>query len=402
MHRISYPPVPTLNALELVYFYLAWHTQLTLSYSLQRSSFSYLESTSMPSVSLTELSVRSLKASTQTDFWDTNLPGFGLRVGPRSKTFVFKHQNRRYTIGTWPELSLKEARDRARTRTGIAEGSTSITLSEAFETYKAMYLHNYRERSRREVIRLVEKHLSPRWTDRLTDISHHQLADIFDAIAPSEANHLYGVLRTFFTWAEKRELCGNPLKKLDRPHKSTSRSRILSDDEICRLWTATEEPTHFNAVIRLALLTGQRRGELSAIQLDWIVGDNLTIPANLSKNGHEHSVPFSDTCIALTKHLKPNFSAWSKSKATLDRRSGVTDWTIHDLRRTWASLAARWGIPEHLAARIQNHRSAFHANPIRAVYQRYEFRKEMQEAMNLFEQNLLTLVANHGSLNVQE
>lgn len=340
----------------------------------------------------TELALNRL--SVEGTYWDTNTRAFGCRVGKRRKTlFIVRSDGTREIVGHIPGIDVKTARRRAQELLlSRYTPRPSQTLQDAFETYKATYLHNYRDRSRKEVIRLVEKHLGPLWTDKLLDITHHQIADIFDAIAPSEANHLFGVLRTFFKWAEKRELSGNPMSKLDRPHKTESRSRILSEDEIRKIWLNCTSPTAFNSIIKLALLTGQRRGELAAIDQNWIKDGSITFPSHITKNGHEHTIPFSSLCVMLSKSITPGYNAWSQPKKRLDNRTGVADYTLHDLRRTWASLAAMWGIPEHIAARIQNHRTAQHQNPIRAIYQRYEFRDEMKEAMELFERRLLNEV----------
>jgi len=193
-------------------------------------------------------------------------------------------------------------------------------------------------------------------------------------------------------------------------------------------------PATFSRIVQLLILTGQRRGEIANIQRSWISFTahtskdffsehspsvslttsspnlcTLTIPKEYTKNGTEHSIPLGAIAASIllpiaqqlhqTSILFPSrhssstpFSGWSKSKAALDKASGVTNWTLHDLRRTWASLAARWGIPEHIAARLQNHRTAFHANPIRAIYNRYEFQDECREAMLAMESRLLTLL----------
>jgi hypothetical protein len=70
----------------------------------------------MPSVHLTDLSIRALKSADgrQVDYWDASTPGFGVRVGRRSKTFVVKHANRRHTLGHYPGMSLQAARIEAK------------------------------------------------------------------------------------------------------------------------------------------------------------------------------------------------------------------------------------------------------------------------------------------------
>jgi Arm DNA-binding domain len=67
----------------------------------------------MPTIALTDLSIRSLKCDARTDFWDAKTPGFGIRIGHRTKVFIAKVANRRYTLGTYPDLTLAEARRKA-------------------------------------------------------------------------------------------------------------------------------------------------------------------------------------------------------------------------------------------------------------------------------------------------
>ncbi len=67
----------------------------------------------MPRLQLTDLTIRALKSDAQTDYWDTKTPGFGVRVGKLTKTFIAKVQNQRHTIGQYPDISLQGARRKA-------------------------------------------------------------------------------------------------------------------------------------------------------------------------------------------------------------------------------------------------------------------------------------------------
>jgi len=367
-------------------------------------------------IHFTELAINRL--SQEGTYWDTHTRAFGLRVGKTRKTlFIVRSDGSREVVGHVGLIDLKAARRKAQELLlSVHTPHPTFSFKEAFDLYASTRLKNYRERSRNEVTRLVQKHMAPYFTHNTNELNHHLISTILEPLAPSEANHLFGVLRTFFNWCEKRDLCTSPIRKLDKPYKEKSRDRILTDHEIRLLWIATATPSTFHSIVRLCLLTGQRRGEISQIQSGWIKDGWLTFPKEVTKNGSEHSIPVTAQVFTLvasrfqSASLTPSqqllfpasksssqktsvFNGWSKSKAALDKASGVNDWTLHDLRRTWASLAARWGIPEHLAARIQNHRSAVHTNPIRAVYQRYEFRDEMRDAMELFERSLLQLLA---------
>lgn len=86
-------------------------------------------------------------------------------------------------------------------------------------------------------------------------------------------------LRTLFNWAKRRRYVEHsPCDGLTKPHKDRSRDRVLTHDEIRRLWKETAEPTAFNRVVRLCLLLGQRRSEIASIRPEWIAGNILTFP----------------------------------------------------------------------------------------------------------------------------
>lgn len=68
----------------------------------------------MPSIQLTDLSIRALKSSAQTDYWDTKMPSFGVRIGKRATTFMVKKDNRRINVGRYPDMSLADAKREGR------------------------------------------------------------------------------------------------------------------------------------------------------------------------------------------------------------------------------------------------------------------------------------------------
>jgi hypothetical protein len=61
----------------------------------------------------------------------------------------------------------------------------------------------------------------------------------------------------------------------------------------------------------------------------------------------------------------------------------VSDWTLHDLRRTVVSGMARLGVAPHVADKILNHQSGT-ISGVAAVYQRHEFLRERERALQLW------------------
>ena len=93
----------------------------------------------------------------------------------------------------------------------------------------------------------------------------------------------------------------------------------------------------------------------------------------------------------LARWKQTNFSGWSTSKAALDKLSGVSGWTLHDLRRTFATNLAALGTPIHVTERLLNHVSGTQSGIV-AVYQRHSYMPEMRKAVEARERHLHALV----------
>jgi integrase len=85
------------------------------------------------------------------------------------------------------------------------------------------------------------------------------------------------------------------------------------------------------------------------------------------------------------------FNGWSKSKASLDRLSGTSGWTLHDLRRTFRTIHARIGTPPHIAERLINHVNGV-ASDVEQIYDQYRYLDEMRIAMNNYERFLASIL----------
>ena len=135
------------------------------------------------------------------------------------------------------------------------------------------------------------------------------------------------------------------------------------------------------------------------------------IPAQRSKNGKAHLVHLSDPVWEIIQSLPRtsslvfatsggrNFQDFKKAKAALDRASGVTDWWLHDLRRTVVSGMARLGVPPHVADKILNHRSGT-ISGVAAVYQRHEFLAERKQALDAWSTHVAGVIS--GIKNTQK
>ena len=76
------------------------------------------------------------------------------------------------------------------------------------------------------------------------------------------------------------------------PFAPVKRKRVLTDRELFAVWRAAEaRPDDYGIIVRLLILTGQRRGEIASLHSAYIDGDFVTLPEELAKDGHEHTYP---------------------------------------------------------------------------------------------------------------
>jgi integrase len=362
---------------------------------------------------LTDISIKALgvPAKGVTIYFDDALTGFGVRVSQAgTKSFVLTHGPRREreTLGRVGVVSLQDARAEAKRR--LAEYTLgknrpqSVAWNAAVEEYlaakaadlKRSTLNDYRERLDRNfkygTIKLAE--LSPRDLRKSLD----RLGQV-----PGEQQHAFAALRAFLRWAHRRHyLDRNPMERMTTPHRSKPRERILTSDELKRVYLAAADMETFGSIVQMLILTGQRRGEITNLTLTMIDEDTITLPSRLTKNSREHVFPIGITAAKLlsdparaqgyvfpargTGGKKP-FNGFSKSKPKIDELADVHDWTLHDLRRTFASGLASLGIALPVIERMLNHISGSFGGIV-GVYQRYDFMPEMREAVNAWESYL--------------
>src|SRR5205085_283760 len=123
----------------------------------------------------------------------------------------------------------------------------------------------------------------------------------------------------------------------------------------------------------------------------WLDGTTLTIPSAFTKNRRKHKIPVPQAAIPLIHKLHP-FKSWGKCKARLDKASGVSGFTHHDLRRTYATTLQRLGIRIEVIETLLNHLSGTKAGIV-GTYQRHDYWAEMKQAVDTYEQFLVTLLA---------
>jgi integrase len=370
---------------------------------------------------LTDLSLKRLRVpeNGRVTCVDDTLPGFGVRVtasGVKTFTLMYGRSRKRVTIGRYPTITLAEARAKAREllaqRTLGKEDLPTIKFEDALPVFLASQYpeHSLKPRTRQEAERVFRKHfLAPFRYEVLHTITTHDITRIVDRMrkTPSEARHAFAIIRLFFNWAERRRyVLKSPCWGVNPPKASPPRDRVLSRDEIKVVLAAARESTSTYAIIvEILVYTGQRRGEIAGLRHEWIDWQNhtITFPAAITKNKRPHTIPFGLRVAELLQKGKVKgvlfpgrgvdtpFDGWSKSKPKFDTRCPLPHWTLHDLRRTFATNLAALGVPVHVTEKALNHVSGT-TGGIVAVYQRHTYEKEIREAMDAWEEYLTKLM----------
>ncbi len=379
----------------------------------------------MPRVEMTARFVKDVKPpkSGRVEYWDTKLTGLGLRVselvpteegppkgGRKTWQVMYRHKNRlrRYKLGTYPVLSLADARDDGKAvLRAVARGDDPATekrtehKAPTFSYLAGEYMEHHakiKKKSWKKDQRALDRDLLPRFQHRkANDIARHEiitmLRDIRDGGAPIGANRTLEIVRRVYSWGIGQEIVTyNPCSGIEKPSKEVKRDRRLSDDEISKVWASLDAiPPKRAACLKLILLTAQRPGEVHHMRWQDIDGDWWTIPAELSKNGMSHRVPLSEPALEVLRGAEKSDSEWvfpsgrggplSNNGDGLDvirERSGA-DFRPHDLRRTAATvMTGDLGIPRLVVAKILNHTD----RDTTSIYDRASYDRDKRRALN--------------------
>ena len=357
--------------------------------------------------------------------FDDDVPGFGIRIrasGKRSWIYQYKigGRTRRLALGEVSAIKLAKARDiasdlHAKVRLGgdpASEKRAKVQQSRnTFGSLAERFLDQYRARprTRYEVVRHLQKYAAPLRSTPVDAITLRDVADLLAKIDKASggvtANRVRATLSTVFSWAMREGLAlSNPIANTNK-REEQARDRVLSNDELRRIWNAAGDGA-YGTIVRLLILTGQRRGEISGLCWSEIDLVGINIPAARTKNKRPHVVPLAPTARALLASLpcqtvaaSPvfDFTAWAYNKDILDKRSGVGGWVIHDIRRTVATGMADVGVQPHVIEAVLNHVSG-HKGGFAGIYNRASYTKEKAEALARWDEHVRSIVSRHASV----
>lgn len=372
--------------------------------------------------------------------FDDDLAGFGLRLRDGGKrTWIAQYRvgakQRRVTVGSLATIGAEEARKRAKSvlskvhlgadpqlEKAEARAEASSTLQRLVDRYlEERVAGRLKPRSLQEVDRHLRKHWAsigklPIKKVTRADVAA-QLVKIAKQNGPFAANRARAALSALFSWAIGEGLVdANPVTGTNKATEEVARDRILSPEELSLVWQASEAG-EYAAIVRLLILTGQRREEVGGML--WSEVDMETrlwrITAARTKNGLAHEVPLSGAAVAILRAVQRRdnrdlvfgagrgpFQGWSNAKAALDARlderlresdarAQLQPWRLHDLRRTVATRLVDLGVQPYVVEAVLNHVSGHRAG-VAGVYNRASYTGEKRAALDLWAQHLTNFI----------
>lgn len=214
---------------------------------------------------------------------------------------------------------------------------------------------------------------------------------------------------SLFAWSIAQGFAGsNPVVGAGQLKPPPARDRVLDDRELAAVWSAAGDDD-FGRVVRLLILLGQRRTEVGGMQ--WqelnLERGTWTIPSTRSKNGRAHTLPLPALALSIINSVPRmmnrdclfgersvgGFTLWAHAKAALDARLGnkVKSWTLHDLRRSFATRVCDLGTAPHVVEQILNHQSGHRAGIV-GVYNRSSYEREVKAAFAMWDDHIRALV----------
>jgi integrase len=387
---------------------------------------------------LTAASAAALKLDGRKDaiYFDDAMPGFGYRLrlgsgGNVLRSWVVQYKRagatRRILLGSAEVLGAEAARAAAKkvlAKVALGEDPAAdrrdrrskdkLSLRGVVDQYLALKARELRPKTLREVTRyLTGPYFKPLHGMPVDSVSRKDVASRLIAVAHGHSNVVAAkardTLSAFYVWALQQGIAElNPVVGTAAPKGNAPRERVLSDAELVAIWKAVGDDD-YGKVIKLLILIPARRAEVGGLAWNELSLDGLqpswTLPAERSKNGRKHTLPLMPMALDIIRSVPrmvsrdqlfgmrsgAGFASWDRGKIALDRRSGVSEWTPHDLRRSVATKMADIGVQPHVIEQILNHQSGHKSGPA-GIYNRSSYEREVRNALALWEDHVRTLL----------
>ena len=290
-----------------------------------------------------------------------------------------------------------------------------------FEGCTADFLEKYAQRrlrpsTQREYRRILTGQDTRHWHDKpIAQLTKRDVLDVLEAIdrrgSPGAAKRALVYLRRFFNWCAERDiLSAVPTDRIRPLHPEVKRDRVLSEEELRHVLGAIDaEASLFGPLIRVLLLTGQRRSEVAGMrwsELRSLNGADMVweIPGERTKNRQSHLVPLVPAVCKIIRGMprigdlvftttgKTPVSGFGRAKERLDARiatmrgaegiAPIRAWTLHDLRRTMVTVMnEQLGVAPHVVEAVVNHMSGLAKAGVAGVYNRALYMEDRRAAL---------------------
>ena len=333
------------------------------------------------------------------------------------------------TIGTSDVMKIAEARERARTiirrvKDGLAPVEAPPVKPDSFADVAENWLRRSvapkKLRTQAEIERRLRVYVFPYWRDRaFADIRRSDIAALLDRIedrhGARQADAVLGDLRTMAFWYATRNDGYQPpfVRGMRRRAAAGGRARILNDDELRLIWRAAEADGVFGGIVRLALLTAQRRQKILTMRWEDLAGDTWTIASAPREKGNAGRLKLPPLALDIIEQ-QPRYASnpyvfgsmrgngcctgIGASKVRFNKKlaSDMPPWTLHDLRRTARSLMSRAGVQRDHAERVLGHV----IGGVEGVYDRHRYDDEKAGALQRLADLIERIVNGTASDNV--
>ncbi len=352
--------------------------------------------------------------------WDTEITGFGVRIYPTGrKMYFFQYRNqykntKKIKIGVHGNITTEQAREKAKDLAIKASiGSDPATESKSQKLSPSMadlardYMELYakKEKSSKSIINdqcMLNKHILPEFGSRkIAEIASRDVQVFRGKFGDKKvvSNRVLSLLHKMFNLAIEWEWCtDNPVSNIKK-YKEHKRTRWLQDEELKKLTQVLDEYSNqsMSNVIRLLLLTGARKHEILGAtwdQLDLKKGVWSKL-AHITKQRRAEHIPLSPSALKILRTMETHktdspylfpgkvkgqpLKEIKKGWATIRDRAELKDFTIHDLRHTYASHLVSSGFSLSIVGKLLGHTQA-------STTQRYAHLADepLREATNLF------------------
>ena len=388
-------------------------------------------------------------------YWIEGRAGFAVRVSYKgTKSFFQKYRTKEekkqkhYTIGNLRNVSLSKANIKreeildavkngqdpqgekmaareAAKEIALAVGPDPVTLADGAYLYLDEHVKK-KCKTYPEIKRMFEKYVIPSiGAMRLDEFKRKDLMKMHRRIDGkhgfSQADSAAGYTRTMLNWLHDKELAEG-VQVIRFKATKVKRHRTLEHHEIQALWKDLDtdhQPKKvkiFAPVVKLLLLTSQRRNEVSGMRWSELDLENQiwNLPPERTKNGMPHSVPLSKAALEIIEAQEPipgcdfvfssngktQFKTYSRSKERLDKRLGFDDWVLHDLRRTAITGMNNIGNHPHVVEAVVNHISGASKGGVAGVYNKAQYWPERVDAMDRWAKHVAAIVDGTADANV--